>query len=205
MSKTGIVLTCRFLLLLIFLTSCSKRAYTQNEDYIITIKTQKLKFSDQGFIKKGDGFIDVEIFSLGSVVLNLSIKDDIICSDDGCFGLKKFNEKYGTTFEIRTGIHIGQVMAGIIGNNRLSYDIWGDTVNIASKLESHSLNGKIQVSKEFYDAIDKSRYNFEIRRNVFIKGKGLMDLYLLDGEEPLNIPILKKHNIEQVDRLKSFD
>jgi adenylate cyclase len=80
--------------------------------------------------------------------------------------------------ELRMGLHVGKVVAGVIGSRKFSYDIWGDTVNTASRLESHGLNGRIQISKEVYQRI-RGWCPCEPRGVVDVKGKGPMDLYLI--------------------------
>jgi class 3 adenylate cyclase len=79
---------------------------------------------------------------------------------------------------LRIGIHIGSVTAGVIGSKKFSYDVWGDAVNTASRMESFGEPGKIQVSEEFYNYI-KDDFDCSHRGKVEIKGKGLMDLYFL--------------------------
>ena len=83
-----------------------------------------------------------------------------------------------TKCDLRIGIHIGSVTAGVIGSKKFSYDVWGDTVNTASRMESSGEPGRIQVSEEFYHYI-KDDYECLHRGKVEIKGKGLMDLYFL--------------------------
>lgn len=82
--------------------------------------------------------------------------------------------------KIRIGINSGPVIAGIIGYKRFSYDLWGDTVNVASRMESFGVLDKIQVTSEVYDRL-KDRYHFTKRGPVQVKGKGEMTLYLLMG------------------------
>lgn len=82
---------------------------------------------------------------------------------------------------IRMGIHTGEVMAGVIGRHKFIYDLWGDTVNMASRMESQGLPGKIQVTKEIYDALG-DRYTLEPRGVVAIKGKGEVMTYWLEGQ-----------------------
>jgi len=92
--------------------------------------------------------------------------------------IKKFNQETGENINVRIGIHSGPVVAGVIGKNKFSYDIWGDTVNIASRLESHSEPGKIQVSEITYYLI-KDKFKLEERGLVELKGKGEFKTYYL--------------------------
>jgi adenylate cyclase len=96
--------------------------------------------------------------------------------------LKNFNVKRGENFQLRIGIHTGSVVAGIIGISKFSYDLWGDTVNVASRMESNGLPGKIQVTGEVYDRLN-GRFTFEKRGDTLIKGKGKMLTFWLTGEK----------------------
>jgi class 3 adenylate cyclase len=92
--------------------------------------------------------------------------------------IQNFSLDGHTKCDLRIGIHIGSVTAGVIGSKKFSYDVWGDAVNTASRMESSGEAGKIQVSAEFYNYI-KDDYECLHRGKVEIKGKGLMDLYFL--------------------------
>jgi class 3 adenylate cyclase len=83
---------------------------------------------------------------------------------------------------MRIGIHIGPATAGVLGTQRLQYDVWGDTVNVASRMESHGEPGRIHVSEAFADAL-KGEKAFEVveRGTIEIKGKGPMTTYWLEG------------------------
>jgi adenylate cyclase len=85
---------------------------------------------------------------------------------------------------VRIGIHVGPVIAGVIGSKKFSYDVWGDAVNTASRMESFSEPGKIQISEKFYNYI-KADYDCEYRGQTEIKSKGLMNLYFLKGRKEL--------------------
>jgi class 3 adenylate cyclase len=88
----------------------------------------------------------------------------------------------GLPINVRIGIHTGPVIGGVIGRKKFSYDLWGDTVNTASRMESHSEVGKIQVSQEAYEHLSQA-YLFEERGPVQIKGKGELVTYFLLGRK----------------------
>jgi len=92
--------------------------------------------------------------------------------------LTQFNLKIGESFQLRIGIHSGSVVAGIIGISKFSYDLWGDTVNVASRMESNGSSGKIQVTAATYERL-KDMFVFEERGMVEVKGKGQMLTYWL--------------------------
>ena len=82
--------------------------------------------------------------------------------------------------QMRVGIHTGEAVAGVIGTSKFSYDLWGDTVNTASRMESHGEAGKIHVSEEVYHAL-KDTFTFEERGEIEVKGKGMMRTLFLTG------------------------
>jgi len=86
------------------------------------------------------------------------------------------------TISMRTGIHTGPAVAGVIGNKKFIYDVWGDTVNTASRMESHGIEGKIQVSEVTYKQL-RENYVLQKRGSIEVKGKGEMITYLLQGKK----------------------
>ena len=90
----------------------------------------------------------------------------------------EFSDTHNQDFSIRIGINSGPVVAGVIGIKKFIYDLWGDTVNTASRMESHGLPGCIQVTSATYQRL-QDKYVFESRGAIEVKGKGQMTTYLL--------------------------
>lgn len=85
-------------------------------------------------------------------------------------------------FELRIGVHSGPVIAGIVGIKKFAYDIWGDTVNTASRLESSGEVGKVNISGATYELI-KNHFNCTYRGKVEAKNKGAIDMYFVDSQK----------------------
>ncbi|MEG4234915.1 adenylate/guanylate cyclase domain-containing protein [Microcoleus sp. Pol11C3] len=93
-----------------------------------------------------------------------------------------FSNIHNQDFSIRIGINTGPVVAGVIGIKKFIYDLWGDTVNTASRMESHGLPGSIQVTETTYQQL-REKYSFENRGAIEVKGKGQMTTYLLKSRK----------------------
>jgi adenylate cyclase len=90
-----------------------------------------------------------------------------------------FNQGYELNLSVRVGIASGAVTAGVIGKFKYSYDLWGDTVNTASRMESHGIAGNIQITEDTYNLLLNDNYIFKAREDVVIKGKGKVKTYFL--------------------------
>ena len=88
------------------------------------------------------------------------------------------NSELGTSLSIRIGINCGPVIAGVIGKSKFIYDLWGDTVNLASRMESHGVAGRIHASEAIYEQV-KDYFDVEKRGVINVKGKGEMTTYLI--------------------------
>ena len=85
------------------------------------------------------------------------------------------------TFEMRVGVHTGPVVAGIVGVKKFQYDLWGDTVNTASRLESNGEAGKVNISQATFELLeDDPDFTFEKRGKIAVKGKGEIDMYFVE-------------------------
>ncbi|XP_055371012.1 adenylate cyclase type 9 [Condylostylus longicornis] len=84
---------------------------------------------------------------------------------------------------LRIGFNVGDVTAGVIGTSKLHYDIWGDAVNVASRMDSTGVAGRIQIRKECLQYLDNN-YEFEPRGKVYVKGKDNMEVYLFKCKKP---------------------
>jgi len=92
--------------------------------------------------------------------------------------MKKLSEAHSVALQIRIGVCSGPVVAGVIGKKKFIYDLWGDTVNLACRLEANGIPGKIQVGESTYQLL-KDQFPFEDRGFIEVKGKGRVKAYLL--------------------------
>jgi adenylate cyclase len=92
------------------------------------------------------------------------------------------------SFEMRLGVHNGPIVAGIVGVKKFQYDVWGDTVNTASRVESNGMVGKVNISQTLYELIkNEDCFEFEYRGNINVKGKGEIKMYFVKNNPMFNL------------------
>jgi NO-binding membrane sensor protein with MHYT domain/class 3 adenylate cyclase len=95
--------------------------------------------------------------------------------------IEQFNQQNQRRLQLRIGIASGPVIAGVIGQNKFSYDLWGDTVNLASRMESHGMPGRTQLAATTFERL-RERFQCEERGTIEVKGKGSMRTYFLNAD-----------------------
>jgi len=95
---------------------------------------------------------------------------------------KEMLEKYNQAFSFRIGIHTGTVVSGVVGLKKYAYDIWGDAVNIAARMEQNSVPGKINISGGTYNIVKNQFPNFIYRGKIPVKNKGEIDMYFIERD-----------------------
>ncbi|XP_014242089.1 Ca(2+)/calmodulin-responsive adenylate cyclase isoform X3 [Cimex lectularius] len=109
-----------------------------------------------------------------------AMRDKLVCINDNSYN----------NFMLRVGINIGPVVAGVIGARKPQYDIWGNTVNVASRMDSTGLPNHTQVTEEVFQVLRNHPYEFQCRGKVKVKGKGEMTTYFLtDRKQPGTIRV----------------
>ena len=102
-------------------------------------------------------------------------------------------------YDVRVGINSGAVIAGVVGKKKFAYDIWGDTVNIASRMESNAESGRINVSEETYELI-KDYFTCEYRGEIYVKNKGMMKMFYVTGLQKQGEVPGNDHHSEKLQR-----
>ncbi|XP_062548182.1 adenylate cyclase type 3 [Armigeres subalbatus] len=120
--------------------------------------------------------------------------------------LQGINEQSFNHFVLKMGVNHGPITAGVIGARKPHYDIWGNTVNVASRMESTGKAGAIQVTEETCHILQTFGYTFEQRGLVAVKGKGQLMTYYLQGKIPKNaspiLPVTTMETVQEVDEPK---
>jgi class 3 adenylate cyclase len=94
---------------------------------------------------------------------------------------RQYGQEKGMNLQLRIGLNSGPVVAGVIGVTKFIYDLWGDTVNLASRMESTGIPGEIQVTRSTYEHL-KDNFKLESRGLVQVKGKGEIETWILQAE-----------------------
>ena len=87
----------------------------------------------------------------------------------------------GFQFNLRIGVHSGNLVAGVVGNKKFAYDIWGDTVNLAARMEQHGTAGQINISEDTYKLV-KDHFECTPRGSLPAKNKGEINMFYLNKE-----------------------
>jgi class 3 adenylate cyclase len=130
-------------------------------------KLEKIKTIGDGYMVAG-GLIEQNADHLAAMAtMALAMHESV----------RKLNSEFGG-LSLRIGLQVGSVIAGVIGIRKFIYDVWGDTVNTASRLESHSAPGRTHVSEMVFERL-QGRFAFEARGTIELKGRGAMNTYFL--------------------------
>lgn len=132
---------------------------------------EKIKTIGDAYMAAG-GLTDKTIDHAKQMVLAAKEMNDFVAK-------AKDDSSTSATFDIRIGINTGPVVAGVVGTKKFAYDIWGDTVNIASRMESNSEPGRINITEYTHDII-KTDFKFEYRGELAVKNRGDLKMYFVD-------------------------
>ena len=131
---------------------------------------EKIKTIGDAYMTAGGLFVPDAPHAEQSAELALGMQEKIT----------QINEKYETSVPLRIGICTGPVVAGVIGHNRFAYDLWGETVNIACRLESSGHAGRIQIAESTHERL-KHKYRFESKHSIEVKGYHHLGAYWLES------------------------
>jgi len=136
---------------------------------------EKIKTIGDAYMAAGGLPVPSEASVLNTILAGLEMQEFMV-------NRIKERKKVGElSFEMRLGIHTGPVVAGIVGVKKFQYDIWGDTVNTASRIESNGTVGKVNISQNTYEMIkENEQFVFEHRGKIEAKGKGKIDMYFVE-------------------------
>lgn len=156
--------------------------FSKFDQIIDTYKLEKIKTIGDAYMCAGGLTNDSKDHIVNVIRAAFEIKDFVEET-------KKMSNNDITHFNIRIGINTGTVVAGVVGKKKFAYDIWGDTVNVASRMESNSEAGKINISENTYQLI-KDHFDCEYRGEIDVKNKGMMKMYfVIQAKNNSQIPV----------------
>jgi len=137
---------------------------------------EKIKTVGDSYMAVGGNFSGIECTPAHVVAAGLEMRDYIIKR------VQKREKEGKFAFRMRIGVHTGPVISGVVGVKKFQFDIWGDTVNIASRMESHSEIEELNISGTTYELV-KDQFQIDFRGTLPVKGKGDMPMYFVKGEK----------------------
>lgn len=142
------------------------------DEVVLRHGLEKLKTIGDSYMCVGGIPVPDAMHAINSVRAALEIRDFVRA--------RTASKPDGAGWHIRIGIHTGPLLAGIIGRAKFSYDVWGDTVNVASRMETAAVPGTVNISAQTYDVV-KDSFDCEHRGKIEVKGKGPVDMYVVHG------------------------
>ncbi len=147
--------------------------FSRFDDLVAVHGLEKIKTMGDGYMVAGG--VPTPRTDHAAAVATLAI--DMVAATEA------FRRERGVDWEIRIGVHTGSVVAGVIGKHKFAYDLWGDAVNVASRLESSGVPGRIQISETTAQALG-SAFVLETRGAVALKNRGDLATFFVVGHEP---------------------
>jgi adenylate cyclase len=147
-------------------------------DVVTVLNTIVTRFDELAMARQLEKIKTIGDAYLAAGGLTKSSDDHVAAAIEMSFDMLDVIAQVGEGLSLRIGIAVGDVVAGVIGAHKFSYDIWGDTVNVASRMESHGLSGRVHVTEAIRDRL-AGRFEFDARGAIELKGRGEMKTFLV--------------------------